>query len=117
MLFLVVLGIGLGFFIQVVVVAGQNAVAHSDLGVATGALNFFKTLGGATGAALFGAVLTSGMAHAVTAEARLAAFHSVFHGALILMALALVLAWLLREKPLSPEMVAVAEGRVDVPEY
>lgn len=116
-LLLVVLGIGLGFFIQVVVVAGQNAVAHGDLGVATGALNFFKTLGGATGAALFGAVLAPRMAHATTAEARLAAFHSVFHGAIVLMGLALVLAWLLREKPLSPEMVAVAEGRVDVPEY
>jgi EmrB/QacA subfamily drug resistance transporter len=116
-LFLAVLGIGLGFFIQVVVVAGQNAVAYGDLGVATGALNFFKTLGGATGAAVFGAVLAPRMAHAATAEAMLAAFHSVFQGAMILMGLALVLALLLREKPLSPEMVAVAEGRVDVPEY
>ncbi|OAE12335.1 MFS transporter [Pseudomonas simiae] len=116
-LFLAVLGIGLGFFIQVVVVAGQNAVAYDDLGVATGALNFFKTLGGATGAAIFGAVLAPRMAHAATAEAMLAAFHSVFQGAMILMVLALVLALLLREKPLSPEMVAVAEGRVDVPEY
>jgi hypothetical protein len=41
----------------VAVLAGQNAVEQRYLGVATGALNFFKTLGGAFGAALFGAIL------------------------------------------------------------
>ncbi|WP_397452357.1 MDR family MFS transporter [Pseudomonas sp. NA-150] len=114
---LTIIGIGLGFFIQVVVVAGQNAVEYRYLGVATGALNFFKTLGGATGAATFGAVLASGMAHATSPELILVAFHSVFQGATAMMGLALVLALLLKNKPLSPEMVAVAEGRVDVPEY
>jgi hypothetical protein len=38
---LVVTGAGLGFFIQVAVLAGQNAVDPTLLGVATGALNFF----------------------------------------------------------------------------
>lgn len=44
-------GGGIGFFVQVAVIAGQNDVESRDLGVATGALNFSKTLGGALGAA------------------------------------------------------------------
>ena len=57
---LVVAGAGLGFFVQVSVLAGQNAVDYARLGVATGALNFFKTMGGAFGAALFGAIFDRG---------------------------------------------------------
>lgn len=43
---LVLTGTGLGFFVQVSLLAGQNGVDTRDLGVATGALNFFKTIGG-----------------------------------------------------------------------
>lgn len=114
---LVGLGSGLGLFIQVAVLAGQNAVAHRQLGVATGTLNFFKTMGGAAGAAVLGAVLAAGLAGAVTPVLALAAFRHVFRDAATLMVSALLLAVFLREKPLSEEMVAVAEGRVDVPEY
>lgn len=114
---LTVLGSGLGFFIQVAVLAGQNAVAHGSLGVATGTLNFFKTIGGAAGATLLGAVLASGLANATSHLQELAAFRQVFLDTAVLMGVALVLAVLLREKPLSAEMVAVAEGRIDVPEY
>ena len=117
LLVLTVFGAGLGLFIQVVVLAGQNAIEHRHLGVATGTLNFFKTLGGATGAAIFGAVLTRGMVDATSPEQILFAFHAVFFGALAMTGLSLLLALLLREKPLSPEMVDVAEGRIDVPEY
>lgn len=113
---LAILGVGLGFFIQVVLLAGQNAVEHRHLGVATGALNFFKTLGGATGAAAFGAILTRGMSVATNTEMMLVAFRLVFQGALVMMGIALILALLLKEKPLSPEMVEVAGGRCDVPE-
>ena len=38
-------------FVEVVILAGQNAVEASDRGIATGSLTFFKTLGGAIGAA------------------------------------------------------------------
>jgi EmrB/QacA subfamily drug resistance transporter len=114
---LAVLGAGMGFFIQVVVLAGQNAVDPRHLGVATGTLNFFKTLGGASGAAIFGSILASGLEGAVTVEARLAAFQHVLSAAMLLMAFAFVLALLLKEKPLSAEMIEVAEGNVDVPEY
>jgi hypothetical protein len=45
--------------VQVAVRAGRNAVDYRYLGLATGALNFFKTLGGAFVAALFGAILAA----------------------------------------------------------
>lgn len=112
-----VLGVGLGLFIQVAVLAGQNAVDHRHLGAATGALNFFKTLGGAVGSALFGALLADKMQAAASAEQTLAAFHMVFSGAIVLSAIAFLLALLLKEKPMSAEMIEVAEGRVNVPEY
>jgi EmrB/QacA subfamily drug resistance transporter len=115
---LVVVGAGLGFFVQVSVLAGQNAVDHAHLGVATGALNFCKTLGGAFGAALFGAILTARQP-AATADlaAHLAAFQTVFGWTVPFMVVALVLALAMREKPLSEEMIEVAAGNVEVTEY
>jgi MFS family permease len=115
---LAVSGAGIGFLIQVVVLAGQNAVALRDLGVATGALNFFKTYGGAAAGALFGALLAARLpaGHADAAQA-LAAFDAVFFWAVPLMLLAFLLAWRMPEKPLSPAIIDIAEGRLDVPEY
>ncbi len=56
---MVLLGLGLGCVMQVLVLAVQNAVDRRDLGVATSATAFFRTLGGAFGTAIFGAVLTA----------------------------------------------------------
>jgi hypothetical protein len=41
-------GAGIGLFVQVALLAGQNAVDHRDLGTAagTGTLSFFKSIGG-----------------------------------------------------------------------
>jgi MFS family permease len=50
-------GTGLGMTLQTIVVAVQNAVEMRDLGAATSSTTFFRSLGGAIGAALFGAVL------------------------------------------------------------
>jgi EmrB/QacA subfamily drug resistance transporter len=50
-------GIGLGLTLQTIVVAVQNAVDMRDLGVATSSVTFFRSLGGAVGAAICGAVL------------------------------------------------------------
>ncbi|MEU7131909.1 MDR family MFS transporter [Streptomyces sp. NPDC046261] len=94
-------GVGLGFFVQVCLLAGQNAVGHEDLGVATGVLNFFRTLGGAFGAALFGAILAAGLHARPSDPAHNAeAFRTVFAWTTPFMALALVLALAMREKPL-----------------
>jgi EmrB/QacA subfamily drug resistance transporter len=53
------LGAGLGLTMQTILTAIQNAVDYGDLGTATGATTFFRQIGGAIGAAAFGAVLSS----------------------------------------------------------
>jgi EmrB/QacA subfamily drug resistance transporter len=58
-LFMIVLGLGMGQVMQVLVLAVQNAVEQRDLGTGTSAASFFRSLGGAFGTALLGAVLTS----------------------------------------------------------
>ncbi|MFY9932005.1 MAG: MDR family MFS transporter [Streptosporangiaceae bacterium] len=116
---LVVAGAGLGFFVQVSVLAGQNAVDYARLGVATGALNFFKTMGGAFGAALFGAILTAALAGTPDSggAADMHAFQTVFAWTVPFMVVGLVLAAGMREKPLSDQMREVAAGQAEVPEY
>ncbi|MEV6972749.1 MDR family MFS transporter [Kitasatospora sp. NPDC093806] len=57
--FLAVFGIGFGLVTQVLIVAVQNSVEMRQLGVATAAANFFRSLGGAMGVTVFGAVLNS----------------------------------------------------------
>jgi hypothetical protein len=53
---MVVFGIGMGCVMQVMVIAVQNAVPYSDLGVATSGSTFFRSIGGTFGAAVFGAI-------------------------------------------------------------
>ncbi|HUC26021.1 MAG TPA: MFS transporter [Streptosporangiaceae bacterium] len=106
-------GAGVGLFVQVAVLAGQNAIEYRHLGVATGALNFFKSVGGAFGAAIFGAILAHGLASGHNVHA----YREVFAWTIPVMLVSLVLAVLMREKPLSAEMIDVAAGKVEVPEY
>jgi EmrB/QacA subfamily drug resistance transporter len=54
-----VVGLGLGLVMQVLVVAVQNSVPHSQLGTATATATFFRTIGGAFGVAVLGAVFNS----------------------------------------------------------
>jgi len=56
---MVLLGIGMGMIMQIMVIATQNSVDPRDLGTATSANSFFRTLGGAFGTALLGAILNS----------------------------------------------------------
>jgi hypothetical protein len=101
------------------VLAAVLVVTGAGLGVATGALNFFKTMGGAFGAALFGAILaaqldgrppgTPGYRHG---------FQTVFLWTVPFMVLALILAVAMPEQPLSQQMREVAAGKTtDVAEY
>jgi EmrB/QacA subfamily drug resistance transporter len=64
--FMLLTGIGVGFTMQVIVLATQNEVPASDLGIATSAVNFFRAIGGSVGVALVGALFTSRLANAVT---------------------------------------------------
>jgi MFS family permease len=56
---MIVLGLGLGLLMPPLSVAIQNAVAYTDLGVATSANTFFRTLGQTYGVAALGAVLAA----------------------------------------------------------
>ena len=54
-----IVGYGVGMTMPTLSLAAQNAVSGRDLGVVTSATTFFRSLGGALGVALFGAVLTA----------------------------------------------------------
>src|SRR5512133_2165400 len=58
-LYMFVLGVGLGMVMQVLVLAVQNAVEYRDLGTATSAATFFRTIGSCIGVAVFGTVFTT----------------------------------------------------------
>ena len=53
-LYLFVLGLGIGMSMQVLTIVVQGSVQYSDLGVATSGVTFFRTMGSAFGAAIFG---------------------------------------------------------------
>ena len=63
--------IGLGTVLPTATVSIQNAVQRHELGAATGASNFFRQIGSALVAAVFGAIVFggSGVAHEVTMNA------------------------------------------------
>jgi EmrB/QacA subfamily drug resistance transporter len=56
-------GTGLGFTMQVVVTAVQNSVDRRNMGVATASVTFFRSMGGAIGTALLGAILNIRLEH------------------------------------------------------
>jgi EmrB/QacA subfamily drug resistance transporter len=56
-------GMGLGLTMQVVVTAVQNSVDRRNMGVATASVTFFRSMGGAIGTALLGAILNIRLKH------------------------------------------------------
>ena len=56
-------GAGLGLTMQVVVTAVQNSVDRKHMGTATASVTFFRSMGGAIGTALFGAILNTRLGH------------------------------------------------------
>lgn len=56
---LTLLGAGMGLVMQNTVLATQNAVEVRDMGTATSALTFFRSLGGVFGTAFFGAIFVN----------------------------------------------------------
>ena len=59
--FTALLGVGLGMVLQNLVLIAQNDVPAADLGAATATVGFSRTLGGAVGSALLGAVMAAGL--------------------------------------------------------
>lgn len=62
-IWMVILGLGIGMVMPVLTLAVQNAVERKDLGTATSAVTFFRSIGSSLGAAIFGAILTNRLAH------------------------------------------------------
>ena len=58
-----IVGLGLGLVMQILVVAVQNAVPHSQLGTATATATFFRSIGGAFGVAVLGDVFNNRLLH------------------------------------------------------
>jgi EmrB/QacA subfamily drug resistance transporter len=57
--YLLVLGVGLGMTMQNLVLAVQNSAPVADLGAASATVTFFRSLGGAVGVSVLGAVLAA----------------------------------------------------------
>jgi EmrB/QacA subfamily drug resistance transporter len=136
-LYMLLLGIGLGFVMQVLIIAVQNAVDYRDLGVATSNAILFRFIGGSLGTALLGAVLatqlhanaqrlmpgtaaldsispqalaglSTGLRAAYT-EAFVISLGTVFLLAAAIAFLGLIFALLLPERPLRETIAAAAE--------
>lgn len=66
-LIMVAMGLGLGVAMPVINLAVQNEFSQMDLGVATSSSQLFRSLGSTIGTAVFGAILTAGIASQVVA--------------------------------------------------
>ncbi|MEA2972804.1 MAG: hypothetical protein QOG82_1262 [Actinomycetota bacterium] len=135
--YMVLLGIGLGLTMQTLVLAVQNAVGRSELGVATSSVSFFRSMGGSVGVALFGALFNNLLAARIgqTAGGEGASFSpdsirrlpdavrttyisgfadsltTVFLWATPLLVVAFALTWFLRELPLRTSLEGVDHAR------
>jgi predicted MFS family arabinose efflux permease len=65
-LYYAVLGIGMGFLMQITSVIVQNSVDPRDIGVASSSRTFFQQIGGSLGVALFGAVFARRLTESMT---------------------------------------------------
>ncbi|HEY3503181.1 MAG TPA: MDR family MFS transporter [Actinocatenispora sp.] len=63
---MVPLGLGMGAMMQTLMTVSQNSVELKDMGAASSAVTFFRSIGGSFGTAIFGAILTSRMTAGLT---------------------------------------------------
>ena len=68
-LYYVVLGLGMGFLMQMVSLIAQNSVQQKDMGVASSARMFFQQIGGSLGVAAFGAVFARRLTESLASAA------------------------------------------------
>jgi len=68
MIAMTIVGVGLGFNMQPVILAVQNAVHPTEMGVATSSVTFFRQMGGTLGAAVFLSVLFSTVSANIISE-------------------------------------------------
>lgn len=58
---MIVLGLGIGINMPILNITVQNAFPHSQLGIVTSSMQFFRNIGGTISTAVFGSVLLSNM--------------------------------------------------------
>ena len=111
-LYLVLVGLGTGSFFAVQMVAAQNAIPQTHLGVGTGVIRYLNQLGLTLGAALMGIVVNSaltgktGAGLPTTTAARLAlagVLQNGFWVVLALSALALLITFFLKDVPMTQQ--------------
>jgi EmrB/QacA subfamily drug resistance transporter len=56
--YFVILGVGMGFLMQITTLIVQNSVEPKDMGVASSSRTFFQQIGGSIGVSLFGVIFT-----------------------------------------------------------
>jgi EmrB/QacA subfamily drug resistance transporter len=71
--FMLLLGLGLGFNMQPVILAVQNAVSPREIGVATSSVTFFRQMGGTIGTAAFLSIMFSRLGTEIPDQIRQAA--------------------------------------------
>ena len=114
-LLLAVVGTAVGLVYPVTTVSIQNAVPHHQVGIAMGALNFFRSLASAFIVAVLGAILLAGLGVAPERGGRAISvietvsaagidvafvFRWVFLAAFVFLALSLLFLILMEERPL-----------------
>ncbi len=65
-IFMGVLGVGIGALVQNIVLAVQNTVDVANIGATSATISFFRSLGGAVGVSVLGAILASQVTDKVT---------------------------------------------------
>ena len=64
-LYMVVLGLGMGFLMQMTTLVAQNSVEPRDIGVASSSRLFFQQIGGSIGVSAFGAIFARRLTEAL----------------------------------------------------
>jgi EmrB/QacA subfamily drug resistance transporter len=105
-LLMLLLGFGLGFVMQMLIIAVQNAVEYHDLGVATSNAILFRFIGGSLGTGLLGAILATRM---LATNSLIMALDTVFLVASVIAFFGLLLSFLLPERRLRETLAAATE--------
>jgi EmrB/QacA subfamily drug resistance transporter len=67
-IYFAVIGLGMGFLMQITTLVAQNSVAPQEMGVASSSRTFFQQIGGSLGVAAFGAVFAQRLVESLTAH-------------------------------------------------
>ncbi|WP_067817514.1 MDR family MFS transporter [Nocardia inohanensis] len=81
MIFMLILGLGLGNLMQPLTLALQNALPPKDMGVSTAAATFFRQIGGTLGVAIFLSILFAQVGPNIGTELRASASQPAFQQA------------------------------------